>query len=113
MCDSNYKLIDLLAVDCNEAEKLSWWEGRNLFLRCFIQTNAKTTEFVGQHDDRLKIRLAAEPIDGKANGELLKFIAMEFGVPRSRVSLVKGSQSKLKLVKVEEPKAQAVIIGKK
>lgn len=71
-----------------------------MFLRCSIQTNAKTTEFVGQHDDRLNIRLAAQPIDGKANTHLLKFIAKEFGVSKTSATLVNGSQSKHKLIKI-------------
>ena len=75
-----------------------------------IQSNAKTTEFVGRHDDRLKIRLAAQPISGKANEELHKFIAKELRVPKSCVSLVRGNQSKLKLVKVEIPESHVLVI---
>lgn len=66
--------------------------------------NAKATEFAGQHDNRYKIRIAAQPIDGKANDELLAFIAKQFKVAKTSVSVEKGSQSKLKLVKVVNPK---------
>ncbi len=43
---------------------------------------------------RLKVRLAAPPVDGKANAQLLAFLAEAFGVPRRDVTLVRGDASR-------------------
>ena len=54
-------------------------------LTLHIQPGAKRTEFAGLHGDALKIRLAAPPVDGKANEALIKFIAETLGLARSAV----------------------------
>ncbi|MDP1612272.1 MAG: DUF167 family protein [Sulfuritalea sp.] len=69
-------------------------------LRLHIQPGAKKTEVVGQHGEALKIRLAAPPVDGKANACLLVFLAERLGVAKSAVSLVSGDSSRAKRVRV-------------
>ena len=49
-------------------------DGR-IMLTLHIQPGARKTEFAGQHGDALKIRLAAPPVDGKANAALIAFVA--------------------------------------
>nr|WP_246319415.1 DUF167 domain-containing protein [Nocardioides kongjuensis] len=49
----------------------------------------------------LKIRLASPPVDGRANDELVRWLAKELGVPRSAVSLVRGATSRSKVVRVD------------
>jgi len=68
-----------------------------------VQPGAKRTEAAGPHGDALKIRLASPPVDGKANAELARFLAAEFGVPAARVVLVRGATSRRKTVRVESP----------
>ncbi len=70
-------------------------------LEVHVQPGAKTTEAVGLHGDRLKVRLAAPPVDGKANEALLTFVAESLGVPRSRVSLLRGQTSRQKTVAID------------
>jgi len=65
-----------------------------------IQPNAKKTEVVGVLDDALKIKLAAQPIEGKANEALVKWLASSLGVSRSSVTLTHGQTSKKKLLEV-------------
>lgn len=65
-----------------------------------VQPNAKKTEVVGVLDEALKLRLQAQPIEGKANDALVKFVAAALGVPRSAVSVTHGLSSKKKLVEV-------------
>jgi uncharacterized protein (TIGR00251 family) len=65
-----------------------------------IQPNAKKTEVVGVLDDALKIKLAAQPIEGKANEALVKWLASALGVPRSAVTLTHGQTNKKKLLEV-------------
>lgn len=74
--------------------------GDGVTLRLHIQPGAKKTEIVGLHGEALKIRLAAPPIDGKANACLLAFIAERLGVGKSAVSLLSGDTSRAKRVHV-------------
>lgn len=69
-------------------------------LRLHIQPGAKKTEVVGLHGEALKIRLAAPPVDGKANACLLAFLAKQLDVAKSAVSLISGDSSRAKRVRV-------------
>lgn len=75
-------------------------DGDGVLLTLHIQPGAKKTEVVGLHGEALKIRLAAPPVDGKANAALLAFVADRLGVPRSAVELVGGQTSRAKRVRV-------------
>lgn len=79
------------------------WRGEDLVLYCHIQPRASRDEFCGLHGERLKVRLKAPPVDGKANAHLLQFLAAAFDVPRSRVSLLQGDTSRAKTVLIEAP----------
>jgi uncharacterized protein (TIGR00251 family) len=72
-------------------------------LALHVQPSAKRSEFAGTHGDAVKVKLAAPPVDGKANAELIRFIAAEFGVPRRNVQLVRGETSRAKTVRVIAP----------
>ena len=60
----------------------------------------------GLHGEALKIRLAAPPVEGRANEALLKFIANIFGVPLRQVELKQGGQSRHKVVSVTGSKVE-------
>jgi uncharacterized protein (TIGR00251 family) len=75
-------------------------DGHGVTLRLHIQPGAKKTEVAGLHGEALKIRLAAPPVDGKANACLIAFLADQFGVARSSVSLLSGETSRAKRVHV-------------
>ena len=77
--------------------------GSGLVLTLHIQPGAKRTEVTGVHGDALKIRLAAPPVDGKANEELIAFLAQVFGVPKRQVEVVSGAASRHKRVVVHAP----------
>ena len=74
----------------------------NLVLTLHIQTGAKRTEAIGLHGDALKIKLAASPIEGKANAALLKFLAKRFDVPLSQVVLKQGAKSRHKVIEIRQ-----------
>mgnify|MGYP001110658949 FL=1 len=74
-------------------------DGR-ITLTLHIQPGAKMTEFAGLHGDALKIRLAAPPVDGKANEALIKFIADTLGLPKSAVTIKSGQTSRRKALEV-------------
>jgi uncharacterized protein (TIGR00251 family) len=75
-------------------------DGDGVVLTLHIQPGAKRTETAGLHGDALKIRLAAPPVDGKANDALIAFLAKTLGVPKARVDLVAGQTSRAKRVRV-------------
>jgi uncharacterized protein (TIGR00251 family) len=71
--------------------------------RLRVVPRATRTAFAGLHGDRLKVRVAAPPVDGKANAELVAFMARAFGVPRARVRVVSGTGSRDKTIEIESP----------
>lgn len=66
-----------------------------------VQPNAKKSEVVGVHDDALKIRLQAQPIEGKANDALVKYLADTLGFQKSRVTITHGHTSRRKSVELD------------
>lgn len=81
---------------------MSWLrvDGADLILTLHIQPGAKRTELAGTHGEALKIRLAAPPVDGKANAALIAYVAETLGVPKSRVELVAGQTSRAKRLRI-------------
>ena len=77
-----------------------------LVLALHVQPGAARTEVAGTHGDALKIRLAAPPVDAKANAELLRFLADAFAVPLRQVTLVRGETARRKTVRVDAPRAR-------
>jgi uncharacterized protein (TIGR00251 family) len=65
-----------------------------------VVTRASRSEIVGEHDGALRLRIAAPPVDGSANDELMRTIARAFKVSRSAVQITAGHSSKLKQVRV-------------
>lgn len=84
------------------AQHVSWLreDGDGVVLTLHIQPGAKRTEIAGLHGDALKIRLAAPPVDGKANEALIAFVAKTLGLPKSRVELVSGQTARAKRLRV-------------
>ena len=80
----------------------------SVILTLHIQPGAKKTEITGLHGEALKIRLAAPPVDGKANAALIAFLAKACGVSKSSVELVSGDTSRAKRVRVTAADAATV-----
>jgi uncharacterized protein (TIGR00251 family) len=80
-----------------------------VILTLHVQPGARRTEVVGLHGTALKLRLAALPVDGKANAELLGFIAQQTGVARSAVSLLSGEGARQKRVLVKGVESMRVM----
>ena len=59
----------------------------------------------------LRIRLNAPPVEGKANEALVRFLAKAVGVPRSRITLVKGEKGRNKIVRVDGITREALLAG--
>ena len=82
-------------------------DGR-ITLTLHIQPGAKKTECAGQHGEALKIRLAAPPVDGKANEALIAWAAETFGVVRKQVDLLHGAAGRQKVLAIQFPDAAAL-----
>jgi uncharacterized protein (TIGR00251 family) len=69
-----------------------------IIIRVFVQPRASRSEVVGLHGEppRLKIRVAARPVEGEANEEVLRFVAKSLGLPKSAVELTHGEASRQK-----------------
>lgn len=61
---------------------------------------ASQSEIVGEHDGALKIRIAAPPVDGAANAEVIKLLARTFKISKSKITIVTGETSKKKRIKI-------------
>lgn len=79
-------------------------EGDDLILGLYIQTKACKDEVVGLYDGRLKVRITAPPIDGKANQHLIRYLSRCFEVPPSSIKLLQGNSNKRKKILVSRPK---------
>lgn len=66
-----------------------------------ITPNAKKTEVIGVLDDALKLKLQAQPIEGKANEALVRYLAGMLSVPRGAITITHGLASKRKLIEVK------------
>jgi uncharacterized protein (TIGR00251 family) len=70
-----------------------------------VQPRASRTRVVGEHGGRLKLQLAAPPVDGEANAALVAFLAEALGVRRAEVAIVRGETGRRKTVRVAGPPA--------
>jgi uncharacterized protein (TIGR00251 family) len=68
-----------------------------------VMPNAKRTEVDGLHDGALRVRLAAPPIEGRANEALVAWLAKSLGVPRRCVALLRGDSSRRKQLAIDVP----------
>jgi uncharacterized protein (TIGR00251 family) len=65
-----------------------------------VQPRASRDEIVGEHQDALKIRLTAPPVDDRANEALRKLLASRLKVPLAAVRIASGERSRTKRVEV-------------
>ena len=72
-----------------------------IHLRVRVTPNASRNEVIGWEDDPqagrvLRLRIAAPPVDGKANAALREFLAETLRIPKSQVRLAKGGTARIK-----------------
>ncbi|NLS12884.1 YggU family protein [Vibrio sp. SM6] len=85
--------------------RLAWFDGDTLRLRLYIQPKASSDKFIGPHGDEFKIAITAPPIDGKANAHLRQYLAKQFKVAKSLVTVEKGELGRHKQIRIESPQA--------
>jgi uncharacterized protein (TIGR00251 family) len=87
------------------------WHGDALVIDVQIQPGASRDEIVGLHGDRLKIRIAAPPVDGRANDHLIEYLAAAFGTRRAAVTIVRGLTGRAKTVRIVAPTIVPVAVA--
>jgi uncharacterized protein len=110
-----------LAADSLSAADYYAWRGADLLLFCQLQPQASRNEFAGAlvsdssggngHSTRLKIRIKAPPVDGKANAQLVVFLADAFGVAKRAVRIIGGELGRQKSVLIEQPQRLPAILS--
>jgi len=78
-------------------------------IRIKVQPRAPRTEIVGEHDGAIKLRVAAPPIDGKANEECRRFLAKLFEVSATSVEIISGDSSRDKVIRISSISARRVL----
>ncbi|MDR2240412.1 MAG: DUF167 domain-containing protein [Zoogloeaceae bacterium] len=77
-------------------------------LHLHVQPGAKRTGIAGLHGGALKIRLAAPPVEGKANAALTAFLAEELNVTRAQVDIIGGDTSRQKRLRISGVADEAI-----
>ena len=77
-------------------------QGDALELRVRVQPRASRNELLFK-DGVLKVRITAPPLDGKANEQLIRLLAEQFGVAKSKVTLLRGQSGREKLLLIQSP----------
>lgn len=72
-----------------------------LQLSVHVQPGAKSTSCAGIHGDALKIRLAAPPVDGKANQALISWLAKILNCPQKAIELIRGQTNRRKTLNID------------
>lgn len=65
-----------------------------------IIPNSARNKVVGWHDNYLKIKINASPEKGKANKELISFLADKFNLAKSSIKILKGQTNRIKLIEL-------------
>lgn len=79
------------------------WENNMLHLFVRVQPKASRDEWSEVQEERVRVRITAPPVDGKANQHLIKFIAKVFGVAKSNVTIASGETGRNKHLLIESP----------
>ena len=79
-----------------------WSEGGRVFFDVLVVPRASRSAVAGVHDDRLKVTLAAPPVDGRANEALVDFLARALQKPKRDVTIVRGEKGRKKTIAVTD-----------
>ena len=71
-----------------------------ILLKVKVQPNSSKSGIEGIYGDSLKIKLNSPPVEGKANGELLKFLSKFLKVPKGNLEIISGKNSRIKTIKI-------------
>lgn len=73
---------------------------KDLTIKIYLQPKASRNEIVGPYRDGIKVRVTAPPVEGKANEELLRFLAKEWRISLSHIEMIRGHHSREKTLRI-------------
>jgi uncharacterized protein (TIGR00251 family) len=76
-------------------------DDRGITFTVRIVPRASSSEILGEHDGGLRIRIAAPPVEGAANRELVRLLAKRLKVPQNAVEIISGTSSRNKLIRLK------------
>jgi len=79
------------------------WDGDTLTIKVRVQPRASKVGFSGIQNGELKIKICAPPVEGKANDEVIRFLATTFKVARKDIELVHGFKGRSKRFSIRNP----------
>jgi uncharacterized protein (TIGR00251 family) len=89
-------------LDLNEKEDA-------VTIKVRVQPRAPRTEIAGEHGGALKLKVAAPPVDGKANEECRRYLAKLLKVSATSVEIISGESSRDKVIRVSNMSARRVL----
>ena len=84
-------------------------KGGAVTIKVRVQPRAPRTEIVGEHAGAIKMRIAAPPVDGKANEECRRYLAKLLKVGATSVEIISGVSSRDKVIRVSNISARRVL----
>lgn len=76
-------------------------DARGVTFAVRIVPRASRSEIAGEYDGAMRIRIAAPPVEGAANRELIRLLAKQFRVPQTSVAIISGTASKNKTIRID------------
>ena len=71
-----------------------------MLLRIKVKPNSKADEIIREEDGSLKVKIRAQPVEGKANKYLITYLSKVLGIPKSGIKLLKGESNSFKTFEI-------------
>ena len=71
-----------------------------MLINVHVSTNAKQAQLTKIDNDSYEVRIDERAIEGRANNRLLEILSKHFGVPKSRITIIRGAKSRDKLIEI-------------
>jgi len=72
-----------------------------MLLRIKVKPNSKTDEIIREEDGSLKVKIRAQPVEGKANKYLIAYLSKVLKLPKSGIALLKGESNSFKTLEID------------
>lgn len=84
---------------------MAYFEKKNgtIILNVRVTPRASKDEIQGIVGDRLKVRIMAPPLEGKANAQLVKFLSRRLKIPRAHIEILSGESGRDKRIRISDP----------
>ena len=81
---------------------MNWYKEENnkLLIFTYVIPRSSKTEIIGIHNDLLKIKLKAPPVNNEANEELIRLFSNKLKIPRTNIEVISGHKQKRKVLKI-------------